>query len=127
MGIKGCTKAYWTAKNVSFYDLTIIYQEFFDKSPPIKIDVDVSIMFHSFMADPKYTCVDRIIEVASQLSTLASYGFVVTPVLDGFDRPDSKQDSWKHRTTKISCQSNSTHCKLKAISTGAMIDNGDGT
>ena len=127
MGIKGCTKAYWPAKNVSFSDLTIIYQKFFEKGPPIKLDVDVSIMFHSVMTDPKYTYVDRITEVASRLSTLASYGFVVTPVLDGFDRPDSKQDSWKRRTTKISCQSNSTHCKLKAMSTGAMIDNGDST
>ena len=86
MGIKGCTKAYWTAKNVSFYDLTIIYQKLFEKSLPIKLDADVSIMFHSVMIDPKYTYADRITEVASRLSILASYGFVVTPVLDGFDR-----------------------------------------
>ena len=92
MGIKGCTKAYWTAKNVSFYDLSVIYRKIFQKSPPVKLDVDVSIMFHSVMIDPKYTYADRITEVTSRLSTLASYGFVVTPVLDGFDRPDSKRD-----------------------------------
>ena len=127
MGIKSCTKAYWTAKNVSFYDLSVIYRKIFQKSPPVKLDVDVSIMFHSVMTDPKYAYAGRITEVASRLSTLASYGFVVTPVLDGFDRPDSKRDSWKRRTTKLICQSNATHCKLKAMSVGAMIDNGDGT
>ena len=39
----------------------------------------------------------------------------------------AKRDSWKRRTTKLICQSNATHCKLKAMSTGAIIDNGNGT
>ena len=33
-------------------------------------------MFHSVMTDPKYTYADRITEVASRLSTLASYGYM---------------------------------------------------
>lgn len=45
MGLKGGTNAFWKARNATYQDLVVIHQKLFHKSLPIRIDVDVSILY----------------------------------------------------------------------------------
>ena len=54
MGLKNGSKAFWTAKNLLYQDLVVIHQQIFKKSLPIRVDVDISVIFHSVLRDQKY-------------------------------------------------------------------------
>ena len=127
MGLKNGTKAFWTAKNALYQDLVVIHKQIFKKSLPIRVDVDISVIFHPVLRDRKYGYSDILNEICDELIGMASCGFVVTPVLDGIERPDCNRYSWKRRTRKLLCQANSIFCKEKAMAVGDIIDNGEGT
>ena len=110
MGLKNGTKAFWTAKNALYQDLVVIHKQIFKKSLPIRVDVDISVIFHPVLRDRKYGYSDILNEICDELIGMASCGFIVTPVLDGIERPDCKRDSWKRRTRKLLCQANSIFC-----------------
>ena len=127
MGLKSGTNAFWKAKNVTHRDLVVIHQKLFQKSPPIHIDVDVSILYMSILNDPKHTYTKIVTEIANRLVEILSCGFKVTPVFDGLERHHSKRDSWNRRTRKLLYQANASYCKQKAMAIGALIDNEGGS
>ena len=80
MGLKNGSKAFWTAKNLLYQDLVVIHQQIFKKSLPIRVDVDISVIFHSVSRDQKYGYSDILNEICDELIGMASCGFIVTPV-----------------------------------------------
>ena len=92
MGLKSGTNAFWKARNVTCQDLVVIYQKLFHKSLPIRIDVDVSILYMSVLNDPKHSYAQIVTEIANRLVEMASCGFKVTPVFNGLERHHLKRD-----------------------------------
>ena len=86
MGLKSGTNAFWKARNVTYRDLVVIHQKLFNKSLPIRIDVDVSILNMSVLNNPKHTYSQIVMELANSLVEISSCGFEVTPVFDGLER-----------------------------------------
>lgn len=137
MGLKGGTKACWNAKGVSLSDIkqihrtrmNIIEEQEDNKNDAeklnIRLDVDVPILLHSTLVDPKYTYLDVLSEVAKKLDSYAELGFEVNPILDGVIKPDCKRVSWRRRTEKLINLCNSLYCRQKLMAMGGVIDNAE--
>lgn len=101
MGTKSAAYITWVGSNVHPDEIIHIYVVLFNKSLPLRVDVDVLSIFYQKYNEKWQTYDSSLRSVASQMHVLASYGFHVTGVMDGSSRPDCKRDSWDRVKNKI--------------------------
>lgn len=121
MGINGCSKIVWTAKNLRPGEIINLIEKAYDKSTQIRLDVDVMCLYHSFRQEG-HDYETTLKNIAQRMIVLSTYGFNVTGVVDGETRPDCKRASWDRKKKKLFSNMNSIFCWQKALSLAASID-----
>ena len=120
MGIEGSSKIVWTANNVHPKEIIKVFCTHYNKSYPIRIDVDILNIYHR--CQPSFSYLDCIVHVANLLHSLAQCGFVVCGVLDGDIRPNCKRATIKQAGRVEMASINSYFCRQSAMTVGVSLD-----
>ena len=130
MGIKSSGNILWKATNKTTKELVTISRETMkmngcsNETDGIRIDFDISNLAHTLYLSPKCNNSENtVLEVAKFLKRFAhETGFIVTAVLDGDIRPQSKRDSFQRRFTSVMRKINGQYCRQYAMLLSAKVN-----
>lgn len=116
MTVIGATQLTWKANNLHPREIVNIFSKLNGKEDVHpRLDMDLLNVYHNLKyGSPSYqSTLDR---VAKRMHLMASYGFIVTGVVDGPHRPDCKRSSWDRTKNTLLDNINSKFCRQTALS-----------
>lgn len=119
MGVNSPGNIVWTAENIHPRELHCYLMKKLNKSESesIHIDVDVLNVFHRSNAS---SYVGGLTYVANVMVLLASYGFIVTGIIDGEVRPECKRASWIRQRDRELSFINGNYCRQTALALASL-------
>ena len=119
MGLKYGNQILFKADSVVPRELHSMLNQIVSKRSPSqikRIDCDISNVIHQLShKHARVFTVSLVRDVANFLKSLAMEGFIVTAILDGDVRPQSKRDAFKRRFDATMSRINSYYCRQSAM------------
>lgn len=115
MTVIGAAELTWKARNLHPREIVNIYNKLNGKDVHPRLDMDLLNVYHQL----KYGSASyqsTLGRVAKRMHLMASYGFIVTGVVDGPHRPDCKRSSWDRTKNSLLDNINSKFCRQTALS-----------